>query len=272
MGLDPWLLGSTMSKLLYEDLTYQIRGSYFDVYNALGHDYPESFYEKALYFDIRNKGLRCVRQEEHQISYKKQFVGRHCLDLVVEDAVIMEIKVVEKLLPVHRAQLISYLKATGRTVGLLFNFGGEAPESERYIYTKKEPPKRKMDERYVSEQALFPELSLELIRGLQEVYDHLGPGFVFRIYSNAYVHELQLRDMPFQIAKKMDIYYDAHVVGHLTFHHFRVEDKVMVFPVATSRDVDRVAIQSWLRRNGIRFGIVGNFYGEKLNIAFIPTD
>ena len=65
------LLRSPMSKLLHEDLTYQIRGSYFEVYNALGHDYPESFYEKALYFDIRNKGLKCVRQEEHQISYKE---------------------------------------------------------------------------------------------------------------------------------------------------------------------------------------------------------
>ena len=84
-----------MSKLLYEDLTYRIRGSYFDVYNALGHDYPESFYEKALYFDIRNKGLKCVRQEDHQISYKEQLVGRHTLDLVVDDTVIIELKVVE---------------------------------------------------------------------------------------------------------------------------------------------------------------------------------
>ena len=84
-----------MSKLLYEDLTYQIRASYFDVYNALGRDYPESFYEKALYFDIRSKGLKCVRQEDHQISYKEQLVGRHTLDLVVDDTVVVELKVVE---------------------------------------------------------------------------------------------------------------------------------------------------------------------------------
>ena len=109
-------------------------------------------------------------------------------------------------------------------------------------------------------------------RGLQEVYDHLGPGFVFRIYSNAYFHELKLRDMPFETNKKMGIYYDNHVIGHLTFHHYLVEDKVMVFPVATGREVDRVAIRNWLRRNGILLGILGNFYGEKLNIEFITTD
>ena len=262
-----------MSKLLCEDLTYRIRGSYFDVYNALGHDYPERFYEKALYFDMRGKGLDCVRQEEHRISYKEQIVGRHRLDLAVEDAVVVELKVAEKLLPVHRSQLISYLKATGRKVGLLFNFGGKAAESERYVYTKKaEQPQRKIDESYVSAKALFPELSLELVRGLQEVYGHLGPGFVFRIYSNAYLHELKLRDMPFQMRKKMDVYYGAHVVGLLTFHHFRVEDKVMVFPVATAQDVDRTAIRSWLRRNRIRLGILGNFYGEKLKIEFITPD
>ena len=78
--------------------------------------------------------------------------------------------------------------------------------------------------------------------------------------------------MPFQIGKKIDIYYDGHVIGHLTFHHFRVEDKVMVFPVATRQDVDWVALRNWLRRNGIRLGIVGNFYGERLNIEFIATD
>ena len=206
-------------------------------------------------------------------EYENDFVQLLNLDLVVEDTVVVELKVVEKLLPVHRAQLISYLKATGREVGLLFNFGGKTIESERYVYTKEEEqPKRKMDERYVSEKALFPELSLELVRALQEVYDHLGPGFVFRIYSNAYFHESKLRDMPFHIGKKMDIYYDGHVVGQLTFHHFRVEDKVMVFPVATGQDVDRVAIRSWSRRNGIRLGIVGNFYGEKLKLEFIATD
>ena len=169
--------------------------------------------------------------------------------------------------------MISYLKATRREVGLLFNFGGKSAESERYVFTKEtQHSKTKMDEDYVPEKALFPELALELIRGLQEVYDHLGPGFVFRIYSNACFHELKLRDMPFRINKKMAVYYEDHVIGQLTFHHFLVEDNVMVFPVATSRDVDRVALRSWLRRNGIRLGIVGNFYGEKLNIAFITAD
>ncbi|MCK5327614.1 MAG: GxxExxY protein [Candidatus Latescibacteria bacterium] len=262
-----------MSGLLHEDLTYQIRGSYFDVYNALGHNYPEHFYEKALYFDIRNKGLKCVRQEDHQIRYKEQLVGRHILDLVVEDTVIVELKVVEKLLPVHRAQLISYLKATGRQVGLLLNFGGKTAESERYVYTKEAPhTKAEMDAHYISEKALFPERSLELIRGLEEVYDHLGPGFVFRIYSNAYFHELKLRDMPFRIDKKMAVYYEDHVIGQLTFHHFLVEDKVMVFPVATGRDVDRGTIRHWLGRNGICQGIVGNFYGENLNVEFISPE
>jgi GxxExxY protein len=104
-------------------LTEQIIGAAIQVHRELGPGLLESTYEACLCYELSLKGLKIERQKIMPISYKGvQLDGGYCLDLVVEDQVIVEIKSVSELLPVHEAQLLSYLKQRGGGRGLLINF------------------------------------------------------------------------------------------------------------------------------------------------------
>jgi len=106
-----------------DSLTDGIIGAAISVHRVLGPGLLESAYEECLCFELRHADLRFERQVPLPIVYKE--VRLNCgyrMDLVVEDSVIIEIKAVERIVPVHEAQLLSYLKLTGKKVGLLMNF------------------------------------------------------------------------------------------------------------------------------------------------------
>lgn len=100
----------------------QVIGAAIEVHRALGPGYLESVYEQSLCVELTNQGLRCVRQHPFAVEYKGHAVGEGRLDVLVDDAVVIELKAVDHLAPVHQAQLLSYLKATGHRHGLLINF------------------------------------------------------------------------------------------------------------------------------------------------------
>ena len=106
-----------------DTLTEQIIGSAIQVHRKLGPGLLESAYEAYLCHELSLRGLELQRQRCIPITYKGiQLDGGYRLDLVVENQVIVEIKCVSKLLPVHEAQLLSYLKQVGGGRGLLINF------------------------------------------------------------------------------------------------------------------------------------------------------
>jgi GxxExxY protein len=105
------------------ELTYEIRGAIFDVYNALGPGLLESVYEEALVFELQQRGLEVIRQLEVPIIYKGNELKTPLrLDLLVEDQVIVELKSVEEMKPVFAKQLLTYLRLMDKRVGLLVNF------------------------------------------------------------------------------------------------------------------------------------------------------
>ena len=104
-------------------LTGTIIGSAIEVHKALGPGLLESAYEECLWFEIQSKGLNAQRQVSLPIDYKgRQLDCGYRLDLLVDDKIVVEIKAVEKLLPIHKAQLLTYLKLGGWNLGLLLNF------------------------------------------------------------------------------------------------------------------------------------------------------
>ena len=113
----------TRSKLLQEDLTEKIIGAAIEVHRPLGPGLLESAYEECLCREFHLRGIAFQRQVPLPIEYKG--VKLDCgyrLDLVVEDSVILELKCIDQILPVHEAQLLTYLKLTSRRIGLLLNF------------------------------------------------------------------------------------------------------------------------------------------------------
>ena len=107
------------------DLTYKINGAIFEVHRTLGEGFLEKVYENALLFELRNLGLQVESQVPVPVFYKGMMVGDYVADLVVEDQVILELKTAEDLTTVHQAQLLNYLRATGKPLGLLINFKGK---------------------------------------------------------------------------------------------------------------------------------------------------
>ena len=97
-------------------------GAAIEVHRHLGAGFVERVYEDALVIELGILGIPFRQQMEAAVVYKGERVGSHRLDLLVADKVIVELKTVESILPVHKAQLISYLNATGKTLGLLINF------------------------------------------------------------------------------------------------------------------------------------------------------
>jgi GxxExxY protein len=111
------------SKLLHEALTERIIGAAIEVHKELGPGLLESAYEQCLCHELNLRDLRFVRQVPLPVEYK----GIHLdwgykADIIVEDAVVLELKCVEHIVAVHEAQLLTYLKLTGKRVGLIINF------------------------------------------------------------------------------------------------------------------------------------------------------
>lgn len=120
--------------LQHQEITSQIIAAFYAVYNTLGYGFLEKVYENALILELQKKGLNVRGQVPIKVRYAGQIIGEYFADLLVEDKVIVELKAVEKIIPVHEAQLLNYLKATDLEVGLLLNFGPKA-DFTRKIFT-----------------------------------------------------------------------------------------------------------------------------------------
>lgn len=105
-----------------DKLTYRINGAAMAVHSKLGAGLLESIYENALCIEFDRREIRYERQKRFPVQYDGEHVGELIADLVVEDAVIVELKSVKELLPIHEAQIIAYLRAARIRRGLLINF------------------------------------------------------------------------------------------------------------------------------------------------------
>ncbi len=121
----------THGKVLFPDLSYKIMNMVFDVHNQLGPGFTEGIYENALVCELKSRDISCEQQKSISVLYKNQPVGTYRLDLVIENKIILELKAVNALNNLHKAQLLAYLKATGFQLGILINFGTERVEYNR---------------------------------------------------------------------------------------------------------------------------------------------
>jgi GxxExxY protein len=105
-----------------DGLTEAVIGAAIDVHRVLGPGFPEAVYERALCIELAARSIEFVQQAVVLVNYKDAPVGEARLDVLVADKLVVELKSVEAYSPVHRAQVLSYLRATGLPLGLLINF------------------------------------------------------------------------------------------------------------------------------------------------------
>lgn len=113
----------TAESRLHHALTERVIGVFYDVYNELGTGFLESVYEVSMALALADAGLRVERQKLVQVHFRGRVAGEYRVDLLVDAAVVVELKCARSVDPVHEAQLLNYLRATDLEVGLLLNFG-----------------------------------------------------------------------------------------------------------------------------------------------------
>ena len=120
-------------KSYYDSLTESIISCAYKVSNHLGSGFLEKVYENALAIELISSGMSIETQKPIKVHYEGQVVGEYFADMIVDDDVILELKAVKAIEAIHFAQCQNYLKATGKKLGLLINFGGERVNVRRVV-------------------------------------------------------------------------------------------------------------------------------------------
>ncbi len=117
----------------HEEITDRIIKAFYKVYNTLGYGFLEKVYLNAIAIELIEMGMLVEKQKQIKVYYFGKLIGEYFGDIIVDDLIILELKALDCLLIEHENQLINYLKATDKEVGLLLNFG-KKPEIRRKIF------------------------------------------------------------------------------------------------------------------------------------------
>ena len=122
-----------MTKQEYIDM-YEVVGAAMEVHSVLGHGMAEAIYQEALAVEMKKRGMEAEREKELRLQYKDVILEKTYFADFFYKGIIMELKSVDEILPIHRSQLINYMRITNQHRGILFNFGEESLYTERYLY------------------------------------------------------------------------------------------------------------------------------------------
>ena len=114
-----------------EELTHQIIGCAYKVFNTLGFGFLESVYKKAMIIELERSKLKAEPEKTLRVYYDNQVIGEFYVDLLVENEIIVELKSVEKLTKAYEVQLVNYLNGMKKEIGLLINFAPTGVEVKR---------------------------------------------------------------------------------------------------------------------------------------------
>jgi len=120
-------------KIIFKDESYEIVGAAIRVWKTLGYGFLEKVYENALVIELRKRDFRVEQQKPVKVRYEDQIVGDYVADIVVNDAILLEMKSAQLIADEHVAQTLNYLKATGIRLGIILNFGPERMEHKRLV-------------------------------------------------------------------------------------------------------------------------------------------
>ena len=256
--------------MIHAELTYVIRGVLFDVHNQLGPGLPEDFYEEATEIGLRHEGVSCTRQEEWVVLYRGLKAGRFFTDLFADRKAVLELKATPELTPLHRAQILSYLKVTGADLGLLVNFGAGSLQVERFpnFLASSAEPFHWETLLPADERLLYPELIGRLYKALYRVHWELGPGFRHPVYRRASGIECRFVGLHVEYLHDYDVHYHDHYLGKRPCRLLRVENRVLVAAVAFKEitDAERTRLKVHLRRLDLKLGFIANFHDARLHI------
>ncbi|MFQ5771849.1 MAG: GxxExxY protein [bacterium] len=124
---------TTNKNIIYKKLSYKIVGLAMEVHNKLGFGFLEKVYENALMILLEKNGIPAQQQAPVRVYFEGKVVGDYYADILVDNKIILELKAIDKIIDVHRAQVLNYLRATGLRLAMILNFGKSSFEYERFV-------------------------------------------------------------------------------------------------------------------------------------------
>jgi GxxExxY protein len=125
-----------VKEIVEKELSYEILSASFAVHNELGPSFLETIYESAMVCELKVRGHQVDTKVRVPVLYKGEKIGEHVLDVVVDNKIILELKAVSEIAPIHKQQALSYLKATNLPLAIVINFGSTRVQSERVAHTR----------------------------------------------------------------------------------------------------------------------------------------
>lgn len=126
-------MGTNNEDIIHKELAYEVVGLGMEVHRKMGIGFLEKIYENALMVLLKKNGIAAQQQSSIKVNFEGEIVGDYCADILVDEKIILELKVAEKITDIHRAQVLNYLRATGLRLGIIFNFGKKGFEYERLV-------------------------------------------------------------------------------------------------------------------------------------------
>ncbi|MFQ5344180.1 MAG: GxxExxY protein [Anaerolineae bacterium] len=260
-----------MSRLLHEELTYQVRGVLFDVYNTLGPMLKEDYYRDAIVLGLKKRGIACVPEKRFEVFYGDERVGLYDVDVWIESGkLLLELKVAPAIEPLHKGQAISYLKVTDADLAMVVNYGGPSLEAERLPnFLRDKQPEFVWQPQPFGQGLLYPELVNAIQRACHRVHFTLGPGFLHQVYRRATMIELRRSELNYRYIKQLPVVYEGEILGHQDVRLILVEGKVLLATFALRRTDNVLAeqLKARLRRLDLELGLLANFHGTRLAVT-----
>jgi GxxExxY protein len=259
-----------MPEIIYPELSYQVQGALYDVYNALRYqELSEAGWERALIIALADRGVSARQQAEYELRYKGYRIGRFFADIVAEEKIVLELKVEDHLLPIDVAQVLNYLGVTGLRLGILVNFGKNAIEIKRIPnFIKRQPIASPQETPGDHAQELQYSALTGAIRAiLYEVHGELGPGFMHMHYRRATQIELRQREIPYDVKKEITIRFREQPIETRETRLLIIDKNVLVAPIAvlTITPALRTRFHQYLQLLGLKLGLIANFHASSLD-------
>lgn len=262
-----------MSKIIHKELSYNVRGVLLHIYKTLGPMLPERYYQDAVAIGLEARGICCETEKVFEVFYRDIRAGLYRVDVWIENGkIVLELKVAPEILPLHRAQAISYLKVTDGDLAIVATFGAGSLLDERFPnFVRDRVASFEWKECSGYEDMLYPELTNRLFETLHQVHWTLGPGFFHQVYRRATMEELRHRGVSFEFIKELPVYYEGHFLGKQPSRLICVENKVLLATVAVQHVGKEMQeqLKARLRHLGLELGLLANF--NHTTVQIIPV-
>jgi GxxExxY protein len=251
---------------LDNQLTGAVIGAAIAVHRQLGPGVEEAAFEAALSTRLTEEKLAHQCQVPLPITYKGVSLDcRFRLDLLVENRLPVELKAVEAMLPIHEAQLLTYMRLGAYPLGLLINF--EVAMLKEGVRRKVQSTAREPSQLNCPIPGGFDELSRKILSGAIEVHHHLGPGLLRSAYEECLCHELTQRSIPFKRQHPIPLFCDGQTLYQSSEVSLLVGNCVPVqcLSVAELNDLHEARLLARVRQGNWPYGLLLNFSAPTLN-------